>query len=762
MKSTYSSPIWPYLAILSCLFAVCVLAPRGWQRLARRESIDVFLEANGPQLSRHLRPATLAQSPAKPSPQPAAAAIERLATSGSPAPPSGQVVAATNTPASLAADGEVGNSAGAIQSAESMGRAILSNRTVRPVSEAGGKSYQSLFKTAATRTVPGSRAAEGMDQAEIGQRLPTIVAQSPAVPKPSSDLASLPQTNSKMPAAPRDARADRGFDSIRLPRPDLLMTELTALAAEPGCGAWAATAGRLLSEVCGEPATPPRPTSVVLAELRHHSQAGEALAGSTQDVRMESQMLRAQYALARRLDIWERVVSLSAKAPPDAEAAAQRMPLALEAVESLTRAQQEGTAWRDYLLLPRLRHLVGRDSNASPDERRKIARHALARLSNLRMSREQRRFIDEKAVADFRAELQHWAAEPVDNQELLVDLERYERTGSALDAQRLASNCRSLCWSADPASQQLGARIEEHYRNANVRLAVSQAFLSRFLPQPEAIVAPVRDTIAGAQVEGRSTTYTKLALLMIPDRNRLRLGIEAHGTVQSNTAATSGPATFYNSGESQFIARKLLLSRTARTVDLSGHVRSGKHAAEASLDGNRFRSRAALERGRAKHCPLRARRNAGHRPCRSRTKDSRSGAQTSSTLKSSPSCCRPCRNSTSEFATRSSNWGWSRRRSGASTSEDRAVMRFRLAGQEQLAAYTPRPRAPSDSLVSLQVHQSALNNALERLELDGRTFQLPELFEHLAEKMGRREGRSAGRPAQERHASHLPRTMRCG
>ena len=43
---------------------------------------------------------------------------------------------------------------------------------------------------------------------------------------------------------------------------------------------------------------------------------------------------------------------------------------------------------------------------------------------------------------------------------------------------------------------------------------------------------------------------------------------------------------------------------------------------------------------------------------------------------------------------------------GGFGSDDRAVLRLRLAGQDQLAAYTPRPRAPSDSLVSLQVHHS--------------------------------------------------------
>ncbi len=44
MKSNQPSPVWPYLGILVCLFAIAVTAPRGWQSLARRESIQTFLD----------------------------------------------------------------------------------------------------------------------------------------------------------------------------------------------------------------------------------------------------------------------------------------------------------------------------------------------------------------------------------------------------------------------------------------------------------------------------------------------------------------------------------------------------------------------------------------------------------------------------------------------------------------------------------------------------------------------------------------------
>ncbi|MCA1480958.1 hypothetical protein I6F37_39190, partial [Bradyrhizobium sp. NBAIM08] len=46
-----------------------------------------------------------------------------------------------------------------------------------------------------------------------------------------------------------------------------------------------------------------------------------------------------------------------------------------------------------------------------------------------------------------------------------------------------------------------------------------------------------------------------------------------------------------------------------------------------------------------------------------------------------------------------------------STTEDRVQARLRLATEQHLGAHTPRPSAPSDSLASFQLHESAFNNA---------------------------------------------------
>src|SRR5262249_29784524 len=150
-------------------------------------------------------------------------------------------------------------------------------------------------------------------------------------------------------------------------------------------------------------------------------------------------------------------------------------------------------------------------------------------------------------------------AEAITPARLLTDLDRYEHTGLTSDARLVAHDFRGLNWSAVPEAEQLGGRLDTHYRNANLRIAVSGSLLNRLLPQPEKIDAPVNDTVVNVPVHGHSTTFTKLFVRLIPDPRRIRLGIEANGQVLSDTVSTSGPATLYNQGASTFLVRKLLL-----------------------------------------------------------------------------------------------------------------------------------------------------------------------------------------------------------
>jgi hypothetical protein len=70
------------------------------------------------------------------------------------------------------------------------------------------------------------------------------------------------------------------------------------------------------------------------------------------------------------------------------------------------------------------------------------------------------------------------------------------------------------------------------------------------------------------------------------------------------------------------------------------------------------------------------------------------------------------------------------------TNAGAATARLRLAAPTQLAAHTPRPRAPADALFSIQVHESTVNNACDRFGLAGRKMTLEQLTHHVCTNLG--------------------------
>jgi hypothetical protein len=75
------------------------------------------------------------------------------------------------------------------------------------------------------------------------------------------------------------------------------------------------------------------------------------------------------------------------------------------------------------------------------------------------------------------------------------------------------------------------------------------------------------------------------------------------------------------------------------------------------------------------------------------------------------------------------------------TTEQRLICRYRMAGRHQLGSHTPRPQAPGDSLLSLQLHQSLFNNVLENLRLDDRRVELGELYVEMLQRFEARDVR---------------------
>ena len=124
-----------------------------------------------------------------------------------------------------------------------------------------------------------------------------------------------------------------------------------------------------------------------------------------------------------------------------------------------------------------------------------LAQQVLKRLNQMSVSSHQRQFVTSGPMAALNQEMLRHTAEPVDSNRLLQHLENYEQSGLPSDARLLARDCEFLAVGSGAAQRELGERIETHYRNDNLRIAVTAELLNRMMPKREPEYATVNDRI---------------------------------------------------------------------------------------------------------------------------------------------------------------------------------------------------------------------------------------------------------------------------
>jgi hypothetical protein len=318
---------------------------------------------------------------------------------------------------------------------------------------------------------------------------------------------------------------------------------------------------------------------------------------------------------------------------------------------------------------------------------------------------------------------------------LLDDIESYEEAPSAHTARKIALAARKLTTHRDASAQKFGQHVDFNYRNANLRVAAHGQLLNRFLPQPTETAGDINDYVAGVPVRGTQRTRTRLFLRLLPDDRRIRFGLEAHGEVDSDTAAQSGPATVFTTGETRFLARKLVLFDENRwrlfPAVADAHNESSLSGMRTDFDPFPILDSIAHSIVRSKH---EERRRGAEREVENRVSHQ---AQAQLDTQADPRFAELTNKATETVVDPLRRLELEPTPIALATTDERAILRYRLAGPEQLGGHTPRPRAPADSWLSVQLHETAINNALANLDLAGRTFELRGLYESVAARLNR-------------------------
>ncbi len=521
------------------------------------------------------------------------------------------------------------------------------------------------------------------------------------------------------------------------PQADSLVLQINRLAElEPDFAAWCERLETVLGDLRRQGELNSSSSQQLLADLAELKALGEKDATARQGKPAAARVMRVTFALSRRLALWEVAAQWDEAASPlPALPTTHEWQSTLRAVSQFLQTGQAGPTWVKFLRLPELKFLA--DETVADSDRRLLARDVLRRMSSSQLNGEQHDLMQSPPFDRLQAGLEKFAAEPLNVSALLANLEAFETAPLSVHAKPVAHQYEIARWSANPVERDLADQLNAHYRNANVRVALSADLLNRVLPQMTRTKERVSDNILGAAVHGQSQTATRLRLVLFPDRWRWRFGLEARGEVSTSTASTKGPATFYQDGYSQFRARKELTidRRSISLFNAEASASSNNTLRDYQTDYDSIPIFNAIARQVARQeyeeqSPL-ARYEVENKIAgrASRTLDSQVDArvnQASNQLKS-------------QLLAPLQELDLDPTAIDMETTQSRLIARYRLAGHEQLGSSTPRPQAPGDSMLSVQLHQSAINNVLQHLHLEGQKKELRTLYAEMTALFVRKE-----------------------
>ncbi|WP_425616665.1 hypothetical protein NA78x_000317 [Anatilimnocola sp. NA78] len=554
----------------------------------------------------------------------------------------------------------------------------------------------------------------------------------PTEPRTLPDAADLPNQSTIKPEVqpdvpPPPANASAGA----WPYPTALIAQLRELAdAEPSAAIWAQQAIAELEALAMVERLDAPAVGTALDNLHKLAEQAKGIAAPLPSDNQRSQVLRAGYAIVRRIAVWQvtHVAAYEAAnrqiASPDTAAWNQ----CLTTLEQKLLTLPGGAPWTNYLRLEQARQKIA-SADTSAADRRALARDILRRLNSTQFDATQGDFAECEVFFDLTKHLKAWADEPTDLVRVLQSIEDYERQELTAESSALANAYQQVRWSPDKNIAELGETLNMYYRNANVRVAISAELVNRMLPKEARQLEYVQDTIQGAYVEGNSEASTRLRLVLLPDRLRWRMGLEAKGEVASDTSSTKGPATFYQNGVSHYRVRKMLL------VDRRG-VRMFNAEAEAQANSNLLDYETSYDGipllGSLARAIARSQYDAAQDSARLEVEGKIQGRATS---RIDQAVAEQLQKGKANFQTKllepMRKLQLEPTAVDMETTHERLIARYRLAGHEQLSSHTPRPQAPGDSLLSVQVHETAFNNILDRLNLAGRRLELRELYKEV-------------------------------
>ena len=598
---------------------------------------------------------------------------------------------------------------------------------------------------------PAEKPAQGppvLPLPEWARRLPAYVAglHLPSLPELAGNGQSTGKTPSPSAAAPAASPVPQAKpltiavkpkqEKKVWPAPTALIEQLQQLSDDGPSDRWAKDVINRLQALGHAADADSDQSPAIVADLAKLERTAYELAAKAPDKAQARRLRRAGYALGRRLDLWEQIFQPGAPPIDDVIPVVldpRKLSRCLAEIGKLTGDSAVGRAWRQFLMVGEIKSALALGDSPDAAKLRHIARKVMARMTQTPLTPAQQEFVGGKAVTALRDELRLWAAEPISPAALLAHVEalRADRTaqrrptpgdGLPVSGRRRVEIAAGV---VRPARSALSKRQFPH--------RLDRGIAQRSDPRTEPGVCAGRRHGARLSDDGGKPDGHRGRHPHAPRSETRALILEITGEIAANTTTDAGLARFHNKSDSYYIARKPI------QVDLGGislwpvevKVRNETRLRDVNTSMDRV-------------------------PLLNRVFE---GVARSQAEQNKPAAEREVRGKVAARAKKRIDAEVHEKFAGvverlnrrvfeplnslaldpelieADTTKERLTMRLRLAGEDQLGSHTPRPRAPSDSLASVQLHETVLNNGIQRLQLAGRTFTLPELADHISARL---------------------------
>ncbi|MCO8123896.1 hypothetical protein NHH03_19275 [Stieleria sp. TO1_6] len=463
-----------------------------------------------------------------------------------------------------------------------------------------------------------------------------------------------------------------------------------------------------------------------LAELRRLQQFAAIQAETLQTPSARVAWLQAAYSIERRLAVWQPIYEINSTPDSMVRPVSESVVSVGDAIEQLELqlpATGDADGWSTFLLIDELRDAF---HDGDDQQRRELAQVYLSRMTWPNLAPIHQQWIESPPVQAVALAVRPWASGAVDYAALLHQIEKAESNAIDLVTAEIAGSMQALQYADHPQAIQLAKNLDTHYRNANVRFSISDQMLAELLPDLPSRDVPVRTTLLGSRVTGISRIESDLSIQLHPSPSSWELTLHTLGNVATRSIGRRGPAAVSTSSVNPFSASIPISIQPTdielgdSTVEVDGQ--SKLHGIDTQYDswplvGTLVRSIAESEYWNKASLANRIARNRIRNEVGDEIDRSITEKVDHASSKFSKTVLGPL-----------TNLRLAPQVIDMQTTESRLVARYRMAGDWQLAAMTPRPRAPSTSLLSVQIHQSAINNTLEQLVPQDQPMPIHEML----------------------------------